>query len=159
MSRPIPFRPWLLPAGCELVWPDPNQADPDEGLVAVGGDLTAERLLSAYARGIFLGTRATQRFYGGAQSLAPSCDMKICTSHTACDAGCENPISNSAAIRTSRRWSMVAPSARRAPGSRAVCEPHTLDYFRWVGHTASRFGVAENSSEAFTACRSGAICR
>lgn len=53
MSRPIPFRPWLLPAGCELVWPDPNQADPDEGLVAVGGDLTAERLLSAYARGIF----------------------------------------------------------------------------------------------------------
>ncbi len=53
MSRPIQFRPWLLPAGCELVWPDPNQADPDEGLVAVGGDLTAERLLSAYAQGIF----------------------------------------------------------------------------------------------------------
>ena len=53
MSRPVRFRPWLLPAGCELAWPDPNLADPDEGLVAVGGDLTAERLLSAYAQGIF----------------------------------------------------------------------------------------------------------
>jgi leucyl/phenylalanyl-tRNA--protein transferase len=35
------------------VWPDPTQADSDEGLVAVGGDLTAERLISAYAQGIF----------------------------------------------------------------------------------------------------------
>ena len=53
MSRPNRFRPWVLPAGCELAWPDPNLADEDEGLVAVGGDLSAGRLLSAYARGIF----------------------------------------------------------------------------------------------------------
>jgi leucyl/phenylalanyl-tRNA--protein transferase len=52
-SRTHRFRPWLLPPGCTPIWPDPNLADPDEGLVAVGGDLTAGRLLSAYAQGIF----------------------------------------------------------------------------------------------------------
>jgi leucyl/phenylalanyl-tRNA--protein transferase len=52
-SRSNRFRPWLLTEGCAAVWPNPNQADPDEGLVAVGGDLTAERLLSAYSEGIF----------------------------------------------------------------------------------------------------------
>jgi leucyl/phenylalanyl-tRNA---protein transferase len=34
------------------VFPDPALAEPD-GLLAVGGDLSSERLLSAYARGIF----------------------------------------------------------------------------------------------------------
>lgn len=52
-SRTHRFRPWLLPPGCTPVWPDPNLADPDEGLVAVGGDLSAARLLSAYVQGIF----------------------------------------------------------------------------------------------------------
>jgi leucyl/phenylalanyl-tRNA--protein transferase len=47
------FRPWLLPPGCPAIWPDPDEAQPDEGLVAVGGDLSAERLVSAYAHGIF----------------------------------------------------------------------------------------------------------
>lgn len=36
----------------EWVFPDPRQADA-EGLLAYGGDLRSERLLSAYARGIF----------------------------------------------------------------------------------------------------------
>lgn len=36
----------------EWVFPDPREADA-EGLLAHGGDLRAERLLSAYARGIF----------------------------------------------------------------------------------------------------------
>lgn len=40
-----------LPAD-ELVFPDPALADPD-GLLAVGGDLRAERLLLAYENGIF----------------------------------------------------------------------------------------------------------
>lgn len=40
-----------LPAD-ELVFPDPALADPD-GLLAVGGDLRAERLLLAYKNGIF----------------------------------------------------------------------------------------------------------
>ncbi len=53
MSRPVRFRPWLLLAGYDLIWPDPDQADADEGLLAVGGDLSTERLLSAYAQGIF----------------------------------------------------------------------------------------------------------
>ena len=56
MREPGPrgrFRPWLLLAGETPCWPDPNLADADEGLVAVGGDLQPERLLSAYAAGIF----------------------------------------------------------------------------------------------------------
>jgi len=36
----------------EPVFPDPAEADPD-GLLAVGGDLSPERLVSAYAGGIF----------------------------------------------------------------------------------------------------------
>ena len=35
-----------------LIFPDPNLAE-DEGLIAVGGDLSSERLLLAYASGIF----------------------------------------------------------------------------------------------------------
>ncbi|MGH0028638.1 MAG: leucyl/phenylalanyl-tRNA--protein transferase [Myxococcota bacterium] len=38
--------------GRELVFPCPEQAEPD-GLLAVGGDLSPERLLTAYAQGIF----------------------------------------------------------------------------------------------------------
>jgi leucyl/phenylalanyl-tRNA--protein transferase len=36
----------------EVAFPDPRQAEPD-GLLAVGGDLSPERLLAAYAAGIF----------------------------------------------------------------------------------------------------------
>ena len=36
----------------ELIFPDPRQATP-EGLLAIGGDLSIERLLLAYQRGIF----------------------------------------------------------------------------------------------------------
>src|SRR5690606_27090624 len=36
----------------EIAFPDPTLAEPD-GLLAVGGDLSAERLLTAYALGIF----------------------------------------------------------------------------------------------------------
>jgi leucyl/phenylalanyl-tRNA---protein transferase len=36
----------------EPVFPDPSEAEPD-GLLAVGGDLSPERLLQAYAAGIF----------------------------------------------------------------------------------------------------------
>jgi leucyl/phenylalanyl-tRNA--protein transferase len=38
--------------GAELVFPHPEQSEPD-GLLAVGGDLSPERLLLAYAQGIF----------------------------------------------------------------------------------------------------------
>lgn len=38
--------------GRAVAFPDPALADPD-GLLAVGGDLAPERLLAAYARGIF----------------------------------------------------------------------------------------------------------
>lgn len=36
----------------ELVFPDPHDAE-DDGLLAIGGDLSAERLLLAYSHGIF----------------------------------------------------------------------------------------------------------
>ena len=36
----------------DLIFPDPSLAE-DDGLLAVGGDLSAERLLLAYAQGIF----------------------------------------------------------------------------------------------------------
>jgi leucyl/phenylalanyl-tRNA--protein transferase len=38
--------------GSDVVFPDPEDADPD-GLLAVGGDLSPERLVLAYASGIF----------------------------------------------------------------------------------------------------------
>jgi leucyl/phenylalanyl-tRNA--protein transferase len=38
--------------GREVAFPDPARAEPD-GLLAVGGDLSPERLLAAYASGIF----------------------------------------------------------------------------------------------------------
>jgi leucyl/phenylalanyl-tRNA--protein transferase len=42
----------VIAPGGPLVFPDPRRAD-SEGLLAVGGDLTPERLLVAYERGIF----------------------------------------------------------------------------------------------------------
>jgi len=45
-------RPVLLAPGAPLVFPDPEASDA-EGLVAIGGDLTPERLLAAYDHGIF----------------------------------------------------------------------------------------------------------
>jgi leucyl/phenylalanyl-tRNA--protein transferase len=45
-------RPTLLPLGAPPVFPDPDCADED-GLVAIGGDLSVERLLAAYDAGIF----------------------------------------------------------------------------------------------------------
>lgn len=37
----------------ELVFPDPHYGDPD-GLLAVGGDLSVDRLILAYSNGIFI---------------------------------------------------------------------------------------------------------
>jgi leucyl/phenylalanyl-tRNA--protein transferase len=45
-------RPVLLPPGGPPVFPDPESTDA-EGLLAVGGDLSPERLLTAYGLGIF----------------------------------------------------------------------------------------------------------
>jgi leucyl/phenylalanyl-tRNA--protein transferase len=47
-----PQRPVLLSPGSPPVFPDPRRGD-DEGLLAIGGDLSSERLLAAYAAGIF----------------------------------------------------------------------------------------------------------
>ena len=41
-----------MPPGAPLGFPDPEACD-DEGLLAIGGDLTPERLLFAYAHGVF----------------------------------------------------------------------------------------------------------
>ena len=45
-------KPMFLLPGAPLAFPDPNSAD-DEGLLAIGGDLSVERLLHAYEHGIF----------------------------------------------------------------------------------------------------------
>jgi len=45
-------RPMLLPRNGPITFPHPETAD-DEGLLAVGGDLSPERLLFAYEHGIF----------------------------------------------------------------------------------------------------------
>jgi leucyl/phenylalanyl-tRNA--protein transferase len=42
----------FLPPGAPLTFPDPATSD-DEGLLAIGGDLTPERLLFAYEHGVF----------------------------------------------------------------------------------------------------------
>jgi leucyl/phenylalanyl-tRNA--protein transferase len=44
--------PVLLPPGSPPIFPDPELAD-DEGLIAVGGDLSTARLMAAYDHGIF----------------------------------------------------------------------------------------------------------
>jgi len=45
-------KPQFLLPGAPLAFPDPNLAD-DEGMLAIGGDLSPERLLFAYEHGIF----------------------------------------------------------------------------------------------------------
>ena len=45
-------RPWLLSPDAPLAFPNPRHADAD-GIVAIGGDLSEERLLLAYESGIF----------------------------------------------------------------------------------------------------------
>ncbi len=47
-----PQRPVLLAPDAPAVFPDPRRGD-DEGLVAIGGGLSVERLRAAYASGIF----------------------------------------------------------------------------------------------------------
>ena len=47
-----PQPPVLLTPGAPASFPDPRKGD-DEGLIAIGGDLSNERLLAAYAHGIF----------------------------------------------------------------------------------------------------------
>lgn len=46
------MQPAFLTSTSPTTFPDPRLAD-NEGLVAIGGDLSAERLLAAYDRGIF----------------------------------------------------------------------------------------------------------
>lgn len=45
--------PLYLPDGAALFFPDPRNERGFDGLIAIGGDLTAERLLLAYRMGIF----------------------------------------------------------------------------------------------------------
>ena len=45
-------RPVLILPGGPVAFPNPDEAD-DEGLIAIGGDLSPQRLLAAYEHGIF----------------------------------------------------------------------------------------------------------
>jgi len=53
VPKPERFVPWYLPEHGPLVFPDPKRESGFDGLLAVGGDLSAERLLLAYNNGIF----------------------------------------------------------------------------------------------------------
>lgn len=48
-----PHVPIYLPEGAPLVFPDPRRERGFDGLVAIGGDLSPDRLLIAYREGIF----------------------------------------------------------------------------------------------------------
>ena len=48
-----------------IVFPEISEAD-NEGLLAVGGDLSEQRLILAYQKGIFLGLMPMILFCGGA---------------------------------------------------------------------------------------------
>lgn len=50
--RARPAQPVILPKGAVVPFPDPSRFD-REGLVAIGGDLSTERLLLAYRSGLF----------------------------------------------------------------------------------------------------------
>jgi leucyl/phenylalanyl-tRNA--protein transferase len=54
--------------GKELIFPSPFLADPD-GLLAVGGDLSVERLVLAYRSGVFPGTTKANPSSGGRPAL------------------------------------------------------------------------------------------
>lgn len=58
----------------EPTFPDPNDAlSSPNGLVALGGDLSPDRILQAYRMGISLGLTLRSPFYGGAQTHALYC--------------------------------------------------------------------------------------
>ena len=50
----------------ELYFPPSSETSP-EGIIAVGGDLSSERLLLAYQNGIFLGMILMSQNFGGVQ--------------------------------------------------------------------------------------------
>jgi leucyl/phenylalanyl-tRNA---protein transferase len=52
MRRRLRRRPALILPGGPIAFPDPEESD-DDGLLAVGGDLSPERLMHAYREGIF----------------------------------------------------------------------------------------------------------
>jgi hypothetical protein len=53
-----------LPVIKANIFPHPDEAEPD-GLLAIGGDLSPQRLVMAYAREFFRGTIPMIPFYGG----------------------------------------------------------------------------------------------
>jgi len=59
------------------VFPDPVEADPD-GLLAIGGDLSPQRLVAAYAHGIF------PWYSKGSPILWWSPDPGLCCSRRTC---------------------------------------------------------------------------
>ena len=65
-------------------FPDPRRLTEPDGLLAAGGDLTPDWLVTAYSHGIFHGSTMTQnRFIGGAQASVAYLSQEICVSHGA----------------------------------------------------------------------------
>ena len=53
----------------EISFPDPRIYHPDDGLIAIGGDLSVERIWFAYQLGIFPWLILRMKFFGGAPIL------------------------------------------------------------------------------------------
>ena len=53
----------------EIWFPDPYKYHPESEIVAVGGDLSAQRLILAYSLGGVRGSMKVMRFSGGVQIL------------------------------------------------------------------------------------------
>lgn len=60
----------------EIWFPEYEYAD-DNGLLAIGGDLSVERLILAYQNGIFRGTAKKIPFFGGHRILVSCFFSKI----------------------------------------------------------------------------------
>lgn len=79
---------------CNYLFPDPNEADPDGyGLVAIGGDLTPQTLLSAYSQGLF-------PWFNEDEPIAWWCPEPRCV----LDPSCYSPSKSLKRLAKSSRW-------------------------------------------------------
>ena len=76
-GHPCRFTDFLRPS------PSPVEQTTKSGLLAVGGDLSPERLLAAYREGIFPGTATANPSSGGRRTPVSSCSRTNCASRGA----------------------------------------------------------------------------
>jgi leucyl/phenylalanyl-tRNA--protein transferase len=119
--------PWL-PEDCVFPPLDKALADPN-GLLAAGGDLSPRRLVAAYRRGIFPGTRVTTPSSGGAPTRAWCCSRGIEDFPLAGENPAQRQLRSAPRHEPSKRSPAPAPTCRAmgrpAPGSPQKCRRPT----------------------------------